>query len=102
MEKDLDVTIDDFKNLIYKLSLENKLLKEERDLLLAQLARVYEKFQIFLTFYQSPNPFEAVATLPTSIDTIDKDNMISDLRDKLQYLQIEINSKNETIKSIKE
>jgi hypothetical protein len=53
MEKELDDSIEDFKNLIYKLNLENKLLKEERDLLLAQLTRVYERFQVFITFYET-------------------------------------------------
>lgn len=58
MEKELDASIEDFKNLIYKLSLENKLLKEERDLLLAQLTRIYERFHVFIAFYetnQAPN-----------------------------------------------
>jgi hypothetical protein len=49
----LNFSIQELKDLILKLSQENKLLKEERELLLVKLSRVYEKFHIFVGFCQS-------------------------------------------------
>ena len=40
MEDGLEVTVDDFKSLIMKLCHENRLLQEERDLLLAKLGEL--------------------------------------------------------------
>lgn len=69
MEKELDASIEDFKNLIYKLSLENKILKEERDLLLAQLTRVYERFRVFIIFYETNQTPEDTRIPPLSIES---------------------------------